>query len=69
VAAALVLLLEFHLDLFSLTRTLWPTRVVQGGVAAMQALMLVALPVTIVRSREPPVPPARATKIRPALRP
>lgn len=51
VAAALVLLLEFHLDIFSKTRTLWPTRVVQGGVAAMQALMLVALPITIVRSR------------------
>lgn len=66
VAAALVLLLEFHLDIFSQTRTLWPTRVVQGGVAAMQALMLVALPITIVRSREPRLPVARATKAPPA---
>jgi hypothetical protein len=59
---ALLFLMEFHLDLFSRTTTLWPARVVEGGMGVMQALLLVALPIMILRSREPRIPKARVVE-------
>jgi hypothetical protein len=63
-SAALWLVVDFHLDLFSRTETLWPGLVVQGGILAIQALLLVAMPIAILRSREPPVPPVRVVEQR-----
>jgi hypothetical protein len=63
-AAALWVAIDFHLDLFSRTRTLWPGRVVEGGVAAIQALLLVALPITLLASRRSPIPDAHVVDRR-----
>jgi len=62
VSLALLFLMEFHLDLFSRTTTLWPARIVEGGMGVLQVLLLVALPIMILRSREPRVPKARVVE-------
>jgi hypothetical protein len=59
---ALWVVVDFHLDLFSHTRRLWPSYVVGGGVLAIQGLLLVGVPVAVLRSREPRVPEARVTE-------
>jgi hypothetical protein len=58
-SACLAFYLEFHLDLFSRTVILWPTRVVEVGIATIQGALLLALPLIIVRSRTPRAPAAR----------
>lgn len=55
-SACLGFYLEFHLDLFSRTVILWPTRVVEVGVATIQLALLLGLPITIARSRTPRAP-------------
>jgi hypothetical protein len=54
-AASVVLwvMTEFHLDLFSRTTELWPAAVAAGGVAVIQALLLIGVPIAILTSREP----------------
>jgi len=59
VAGNLVFYLEVEPDALSHTVTLWPARVVEAGVAAIQVVLLLALPLTIARSRTPRVPAAR----------
>jgi hypothetical protein len=51
--------LELDLDFLTRTVTLWPARIVEAGVAAIQAVLLLGLPLTIARGRVPRVPPAR----------
>jgi hypothetical protein len=59
VAGNLMCWLELDLDFLTRTVTLWPARVVEAGVAAIQAVLLLGLPLTIARGRVPRVPPAR----------
>src|SRR5262249_20776610 len=65
-SACLGFYLEFNLDLFSRTVILWPTRVVEAGVAAIEVALLLGLPLVIVRSRTLRVP-AERTKTAPAV--
>jgi hypothetical protein len=62
VAGNLMFYLELEPDFLSHTVTLWPTRVVEAGVAVIQVLLLLALPLMIARSRHPRVPVARVVK-------
>jgi hypothetical protein len=59
IAGNLVFYLEVEPDALSHTVTLWPARIVEAGVAAIQVVLLLALPLTIARSRTPRVPTAR----------
>jgi hypothetical protein len=58
-AFGLWIAVEFRLDLFSSTRTLWPAVVVQAGFLGIQVLMFVALPILILCAPPPPIPDAR----------
>ena len=54
--ACLVMIIGFFVlepDLFYKTATLWPQYIVVIGIAAMQALVWLAVPITIVASRSP----------------
>ena len=54
-SACLGFYLEFNLDLFSRTVILWPTRVVEAGIAVIEVALLLGLPLVVVRSRTRPV--------------
>lgn len=52
-AGAMFFVLEFHLDFFSHTETLWPARVVEAGIVALLLLLTMALPILTLVTREP----------------
>jgi hypothetical protein len=62
VAGNLMCWLELDVDSVSRTVTLWPARVVELGVAAIQVLLLLGLPLMIARSRLARVPIARVVR-------
>ena len=62
VAGNLVCWLELDFDLLSRTVTLWPARVVELGVVAIQAVLLLGLPLMIARSQPSRVPAARVVR-------
>jgi len=68
-AGLMFFVLEFHLDLFARTVTLWPTRVVEAGIIALQLLLIVGLPVLALSAREldPPRPPRAVARQRNGL--
>ena len=64
VSGNLLCWLELDFDFLSRTVTLWPARVVELGVATIQVLLLLGLPVMIARHRPARVPIARVVARR-----
>jgi hypothetical protein len=62
VAGNLMCWLEIDVDVLSRTVTLWPVRVVELGVAAIQVVLLLGLPLMIARTRPARVPTARVVQ-------
>jgi hypothetical protein len=58
-AFALWIVVDFRVELFSSTQTLWPAHVVQAGVLVIQALVFVALPILLLCAPPPRIPDAR----------
>jgi hypothetical protein len=57
---AVLFLLTFHLDLFAHTVQLWPQTIVIAGTLAIMALLLLALPLVLLLTRDGPAEPPEA---------